>query len=86
MKIATIIFLLAIILLSCLVTTREGFRDTYGKCREQGYSKEFCTATPTFGPNWTAPSQTICMCPNGSMGNLVNPSYSSNKSVCACFN
>ena len=40
----------------------EGFQ-TYGQCRNLGYSKEFCVQTPTslFGP-------ADCMCPDGRMG------------------
>lgn len=46
----------------------EGFNTmpSYQTCINNGYTKEFCSQTPTsmFGPN-------TCLCNNGSMGYLL---------------
>lgn len=77
MKIKNNIFtiLLAIIIITLLILyiytefmskyNEEGLTN-FSDCRAQGYSKEFCIATPvaTYGPG-------TCMCDNGSIGRVL---------------
>ena len=53
---------------------REGLMN-YDECRAAGYTKEFCSATPTsrFGPS-------NCLCPEGRVGRII-PGF---RGECVC--
>ena len=53
----------------------ESFTPSYQQCINNGYTKEFCSQTPTssFGPN-------VCLCNNGSMGYIL-PGF---RGKCVC--
>ena len=54
------IVVLGLYMVSTRMTAREGF--SYGACRGQGYTKEFCEVRPWPG---------VCRCPNGLTGRIL---------------